>query len=118
MALRIRLSCRPVILNRVLHDILSRNPDFELVGPTSDPVDAMISTGDDPATMFDYLDIDAARAKVLIIIDRHRNTLYLRRPVSENMGIEMLPGEMPELLGVLNREVARQSYPSTKRLIA
>ena len=106
--LRILVACRPVILDQVLANVLSSVPEFLVVGPSSRPADVVITTCDDATNLFDDLVDYPPPNKLLIAIDRHQNTLYVRRSGQENVGIKILPGELPVLLDLLNREATKQ----------
>jgi hypothetical protein len=106
--LYILLTCRPVILNEVLASVLRGVPEFILVEPSTGFADVVITTRDDAATLFDDLGVYPKPTKLIITIDRQQNTLYVRSMFKENVGIEMLPGEISLLLELLNREVAKQ----------
>jgi hypothetical protein len=105
--MRILLACRPVILDRVLDSILSGIPEFLVVGPSARPADVVITTSDDLTNRFDDLIDYPTPTRLLITIDRQQNTLYVRRS-KESVGIRILPGELPVLLDVLNREAAKR----------
>jgi hypothetical protein len=113
--LRIRLMCRPVILDRVLANVLSNVPEFHLVEPSTRPADVVITTSKDATNLFDdYVDYPTP-TKLLITIDRQQNVLYVRRSSKENTGIMIVAGDIPVLLDLLKREVANQQLPLERR---
>ena len=108
VSLRIALSCQPAILNKVLVSVLGTVPEFVLVEPKADHTDVVITTGRGVGTFFDDPWVYPKPSKLIITIDRPRNTLYVRRTAGEQVGIELLPGELDQLIALLNREVAKQ----------
>src|SRR5476649_1678953 len=104
--LRVRVACRPNILNHVLVEVLRIDPEILLVGKAADePADVVITTGHDPNHPFGSLDGEPTPTKLLVTIDRDQNTLYVRRMTRGSVGVEILAGDISVLRELLNREV-------------
>jgi len=96
------------LLDRVLTNILDNVSGIRLLElATDETADVVITTGKGVATSFDDDDSYSPPTKLLIIIDWFRNVLYVRHTNKQGAGVEILPGEIPVLLDILNHEVSK-----------